>query len=265
MTGDRPASTIHIGCAGWAIPKEHSAKFPAEGTHLARYARELTAVEINSSFYRPHKPATYRKWAESVPEEFRFAVKVPREVTHVRRLVDAEDLLDRFLSEATALGEKLGPLLVQLPPSLEFSAVIAEKFLKSLQERFDGDVVLEPRHTSWFEARADQLIARSRVARVAADPPVVRGGAGPGGWEGLVYYRLHGSPKIYYSDYALEYLDVLAERLTAAAARSIAVWCIFDNTAAGAATANALCVLDQVRSGYPRFDGTEFDPPSSGG
>ena len=112
-------------------------------------------MEINSSFYRPHKPATYTKWAGSVPDNFRFAVKVPKEATHARRLVDTEDVLDRFLPEATALGEKLGPLLVQLPPSLAFDADVADTFFAALRERFDGHVVLEPRHPTWFEGKAE--------------------------------------------------------------------------------------------------------------
>ena len=237
--------TICVGTAGWSIPKEYADRFPADGTHLARYAGRLAAVEINSSFYRPHRPATYAKWAAAVPGDFRFAVKVPREATHERRLVAADDILDRFLPEATSLGERLGPLLVQLPPSLEFSDRVAEAFLASLRERFDGDVVLEPRHPTWFEPEAERLMTRNQVARVAADPAVAA--SEPGGWGGQVYYRLHGSPRIYYSAYSDEYLAALSAKL-AAAARSATVWCIFDNTAAGAATANALDVLNRVRT-----------------
>ena len=88
---------------------------------------------------------------------------------------------------------------------------------------------------------------RYRVARVAADPAVVPAAAEPGGWDGMVYYRLHGSPKVYYSSYRDEYLETLAMTLTRAA-KAAAVWCIFDNTAAFAATANALDVLDRVRA-----------------
>lgn len=247
MTSSKSAKpvAISIGCAGWALRKEHAPSFPAVGTHLTRYAGRLPAVEINSSFYKPHKPATYAKWAASVPEGFRFAVKVPREATHTRRLVGTEDVLDRFLAEATSLGKKLGPLLVQLPPSLTFSVTVADKFFASLRERFDGDVVLEPRHASWFESGAETLVAKHRVARVSADPAVVEGAGEPGGWDGLVYYRLHGSPKVYYSAYSDAYLEALADKITAAA-ESASVWCIFDNTAEGAATANALDALHRV-------------------
>jgi uncharacterized protein YecE (DUF72 family) len=170
---------------------------------------------------------------------------VPKAVTHVRRLTGAGDLLDAFLSEATELGERLGPLLVQLPPSLAFSAEIAGAFLAELRERFDGNVALEPRHKSWFTPEAERLMTRHRVARVAADPAVVPAAAEPGGWGGLVYYRLHGSPKMYYSDYPDAYLEALAKTLRKAA-RTAEVWCIFDNTAEGAATVNALEVLERV-------------------
>ncbi len=238
---------LHVGCAGWSLPIEHSDRFPAAGTHLERYAACFPAVEINSSFYKPHRPATYARWATSVPEDFKFAVKVPKVATHDRRLVDVNDVLDRFLAEATQLGDKLGPLLVQLPPSLSFSASIADGFFASLRDRFNGDVVFEPRHASWFEPMADQLVTGYRIARVAADPALIPAAAAPGGWDGLVYYRLHGSPKVYYSAYADGYLAGLAETLTVSA-RTAEVWCIFDNTAEGAATANALDVLARVQA-----------------
>lgn len=248
MAKEQPKHIIFIGCAGWALPKEHAGKFPAEGSHLVRYAGRLPAVEINSSFYRPHKPATYAKWAASVPQDFQFAVKVPKVATHNRRLVDADDVLDQFLGEATQLGEKLGPLLVQLPPSLSFKADVAEKFFASLRDRFDGYVALEPRHRSWFEAEPEKLVTKFRVARVAADPALIAAAALPGCWDGLVYYRLHGSPRMYYSAYSAAYLEALAKTLLEAA-RSASVWCIFDNTAEGAATADALAVLARLNAG----------------
>jgi uncharacterized protein YecE (DUF72 family) len=238
---------IRVGCAGWSLPKEFDDRFPTDGSHLERYAARLSAVEINSSFYKPHLPATYARWAASVPADFRYSVKVPKVATHERRLVDADDVLDRFLSEATQLGRKLGPLLVQLPPSLPFSAGVAERFFASLRGRFDGDVAFEPRHASWFEPVAERLVTQYRVARVAADPAVVPAAAEPGGWDRLVYYRLHGSPKVYYTAYPDAFLAALAKTL-ALAARSADVWCIFDNTALGAATVNALDLLGRVRA-----------------
>ena len=236
---------IRVGCAGWSLPKAYADRFPPEGSHLARYATRLPAVEINSSFYRPHRPATYARWAASVPDGFRFSVKVPKAITHERRLADADDLLDAFLGEATQLGDKLGPLLIQLPPSLKFSSEVAEAFFSALRSRYAGGAAFEPRHATWFEPPAERLLAAHRIARVAADPAVAPGAGEPGGWDGLVYYRLHGSPKVYYSAYDDPYLDRLADTLARTFGKA-EFWCIFDNTAEGFATEDALKVLDRL-------------------
>ena len=241
-------AAYRVGCAGWALPKPYQSAFPAEGTHLERYAARFTAVEINSSFYRPHSPATYARWAASVPTDFRFSVKVPRAITHDQRLVAADVLLDVFLSEATALGEKLGCLLVQLPPSLAYDAATAESFFTDVRAQYDGAVALEPRHASWFTGEVDTRLRTHRIARVAADPAPVPAAREPGGWPELVYVRLHGSPRIYYSAYDDQYVDRLAECLHDAATRVSNIWCVFDNTALGAAIPNALGLMARMSS-----------------
>ncbi len=197
-------------------------------------------MEINSSFYRPHRHATYARWAASVPPGFRFAVKLPREITHRRKLVAVTEPLEQFLSEVAALGDALGPLLVQLPPSLPFQAATVETFLETLRARFDRAVVCEPRHATWFTDTVDALLSRFRIARVAADPALVPLAAEPGGWMGVIYRRLHGSPRIYYSPYSTDYLETTAQLLRDAAAVTEEAWCIFDNTALGEATHDAL-------------------------
>lgn len=237
---------IRIGTAGWAIPRASAAAFAPEGATLQRYAGQLSAAEINSSFHRPHRPDTYARWAAAVPSGFRFAVKAPRAITHERRLVDPEAALDRFLSEIQPLREKLGPLLVQLPPSLAFDPAVAQKFFEALGERHSGPVVCEPRHATWFEAEADALLRGRAVARVAADPARVPQAAEPGGFPGLAYYRLHGSPVIYRSSYYDAFLGALAAKLVRHAKDGVPAWCIFDNTMLGAATANALALLPGV-------------------
>jgi uncharacterized protein YecE (DUF72 family) len=240
------ATPLFLGCAGWSLFKTWDAEFSATGTHLERYASRFNAVEINSSFYRPHQPKTYAKWAASVPEEFSFSVKVPKEITHTLRLKNAEAPLERFLGECASLGEKLGPLLVQLPPSLAFNEAVANDFFALLRERFAGGLVCEPRHLTWFTPEAEELLIRHRVARVAADPALTPQAARPGGWNGLLYYRLHGSPRIYYSAYSPEFLQSLAEALRVSLDHHIPTWCIFDNTAEGAATGDALSVLSRL-------------------
>jgi len=240
-------SAIYVGCAGWSLPKAEQDAFPVEGAHLQRYAARFPAVEINSSFYRPHRPTTYARWAASVPEGFRFAVKAPKAITHQRRLVGAEDLLEEFLAQISALGEKLGCVLVQLPPSLAFDRSTVETFMEGFRARHTGAVVLEPRHDSWFTASVGALLEEHQVGRVAADPARVPAAGEPGGWPGTVYFRLHGSPRVYYSAYDTACLHSLATQLHAVAEGADNVWCIFDNTALGAATANSLELLAFLR------------------
>lgn len=230
---------IYIGTAGWGIPRIHAPQFAGEGSHLVRYACKLNCAEINSCFYREHKIETYRKWAAAVPDDFRFAVKTPRAVTHEGELrIAGKQALQRFLEQTAALGEKRGPVLLQVPPSFAFHRKNAQEFFAMFRELYDGPAVFEPRHLSWFTEDAEALLREYRVARVAADPALVPEAADPGGWPELVYFRLHGSPRRYYSPYSISYLDRLAAEMHRASAAT--VWCIFDNTASGAALGNAL-------------------------
>ncbi|MET1069246.1 MAG: DUF72 domain-containing protein [Pseudomonas prosekii] len=239
-------SSLYIGCAGWSLPREHWPLFPEPGTHLQRYAAQLTAVEINSSFYRPHRPQTYLRWAESVPAGFRFSVKMPKLITHVQRLQQCEGLLDEFLSQCLQLGDKLGCLLIQLPPSLAYEPAVGEEFLRMLRRRYEGTVVLEPRHETWRAAHG--LLVDQRIGRVAADPSPITGGEVPGGWSGVRYWRMHGSPRVYYSDYDLQRLQTLAAKIQLSVEAGAETWCIFDNTASGCAPGNALGLRGLLRA-----------------
>jgi uncharacterized protein YecE (DUF72 family) len=229
---------LRIGTAGWAIPLRDAAAFPAEGSGLERYSARFGCAEINSSFHRSHRPATWARWADSVPDGFRFSCKLSKTITHERRLVDCGGLLAAALEEMRGLGDKLALVLVQLPPSLAFEAATAAAFFSTLHRLWDGDVACEPRHQSWLAAEAEALMRGEGIARVAADPSREPAFALPGGSGELLYYRLHGSPAVYRSSYDDGRLESLAERLGAARAKR--VWCIFDNTASGAATADAL-------------------------
>lgn len=230
---------VFLGTAGWSIPRSVATAFPGEGSHLERYARVLQAAEINSSFHRSHRLGTYQRWAAAVPRGFRFAVKLPKTISHTRRLVDIDELLDGFAAETAGLGEKLEVVLVQLPPKLVFDPAVASAFFGALAERFDAAIACEPRNPTWFTDAADACLRSHRVARVAAHPVLAPGGERPGGWSGLRYHRLHGAPRLYYSTYDEADLKTLAASLgrDGASARQ---WCIFDNTASGAAAADAL-------------------------
>jgi uncharacterized protein YecE (DUF72 family) len=233
---------MRTGCAGWTIPREAASAFPADGSHLARYAAVFNAVEINSSFYRSHKPATYARWADSVPDGFAFSVKLPRAITHEGGLRDVDALLDQFAGEAGQLGAKLGCVLVQLPPKRGFEAALAADFFARLRQRLGCMVALEARHPEWFGAAATHLLRERGIVRVIADPP--KGQDGPHvPTTADIYVRLHGAPRIYYSAYAPDYLAQLARDMRTHAAQGRTVWVMFDNTAGGAAVPDALAVL----------------------
>lgn len=224
------------------------AAFPSEGAGIERYAAVFDCVEINSSFYRPHQRKTYERWATATPPGFRFSVKAPRTITHEHRLVGAEDLIARFLDETSGLGDRRGPLLVQLPPSLRFDIKAARGFLAAWRARTDGATAIEPRHASWFSVEADALLARFAVARVAADPAVIPEAARTGGASALRYRRWHGSPAIYESAYDNAALDRLAGQISAEP-DAVQSWCILDNTKFGAATTDALALRERLLAG----------------
>ncbi|WP_197984258.1 MULTISPECIES: DUF72 domain-containing protein [unclassified Pseudomonas] len=233
---------IFVGCAGWSLGREHAPAFPGDGTHLQRYARQFNTAEINSSFYRPHRPQTYARWADSVPADFRFSVKIPKLISHEQQLQGSGHALDEFLGQCSELGERLGCLLLQLPPSLTFDPLVAEGFFIQLRERFDGHVVIEPRHESWLQA--EPMLTHYRIAQATVDPSRLSNDRQPAGWPGLGYWRLHGAPRIYYSAYEEDFLIRLAVELKAKALSGAPTWCIFDNTASGAATGNALRLIE---------------------
>jgi uncharacterized protein YecE (DUF72 family) len=235
-----------IGTAGWSIARKDADAFPADGSALERYSRVFSGVEVNSSFHRAHRPSTWAKWAESVPEQFRFAVKIPKTITHHAKLVDADPLIALFAQEVQQLGGKLAVLLVQLPPKLAFEMESATRFFETLRNTIDAEIACEPRNASWFEEDADAMLREARVARVAADPALSPAAGSPGGWRGLPYWRLHGSPQVYRSSYAAEAIDMYAAQIQAAIDNGLKPWCVFDNTAASEATSNALSLLSKL-------------------
>ncbi len=239
-TSKTVAASAYVGCAGWSLPRAAAAAFPKAGSHLERYAARFNCAEINSSFYRSHQPMTYARWAASVPDSFRFSVKMPRSVTHDARLVGVSSQLDGFFSEVGSLGDKLGCVLVQLAPSLAFERSVAHRFLAMLRRRHGGTVAVEPRHPSWFSTIADAVLMEFATSRVAADPSIVPAAADPGGDRQTSYFRLHGSPRMYYSTYADDALEQVEQRVRALRAEGSECWCLFDNTAHGGATPNAL-------------------------
>lgn len=239
---------VKIGTAGWSIPRHCAAEFPSEGSSLSRYSANLNAAEINSSFHRPHRQSTWERWRDSVPSNFRFSVKMSKVITHDRRLVDCKELINEFLAQAEALGDKLAVLLVQLPPKLVFDPQLASSFFSALTERTIVQIACEPRHASWFSPESGKLFERFEVAQVAADPSICEAAASPGGWSGLRYWRLHGSPAIYRSSY-MGRLETYAVKLEDEVRAGREVWCIFDNTASSAGTGDAYALTRMMAGG----------------
>lgn len=271
MTMPRRPTPAYIGTAGWAIPRDLTDAFPGDGSHLTRYARIFPCAEINATFYRQPRASTLARWLDSVPPGFRFSVKAPKSITHTAALAGtsvASDLA-AFLNAIAILGPALGPLLFQLPPSLVFDEPHAGAFFSALRDQTAHPAVLEPRHPTWFTPTADALLRRAHIARAAVDPARSPSAAVPGGWPGLIYYRLHGSPRTYYTAYTDEYLTHLAPQLhrqgdsldhppdltspaegntNVSGSKPPEAWCIFDNTASGAAAGNAL-TLERLLEG----------------
>jgi uncharacterized protein YecE (DUF72 family) len=231
---------ILIGTAGWTIPRAEAGHFPEAGSSLERYAARFACAEINSSFHRAHRADTWARWVASVPGTFRFAAKLSKVITHEAKLDAGDADIAAAVDALRRLGDRLAVVLVQLPPSLAFEPGLAEAFFASLRRSWDGHVACEPRHPTWLGSEAESLLDRLRVARVAADPARAEGFEAPGGWRGLAYYRLHGSPVMYRSAYGEDRLRRYARALAEAAREGREAWCIFDNTASSAAVGDAL-------------------------
>ena len=233
------ASEVRIGLAGWSeAVSRYRSHFPSEGTGLARYAGTFDFVEVNVTFYRAVREATLAGWADQTPPGFRFSVKINRSVTHAARLSPNARLEDALLP-VRALGDKVGALLVQLPPTLDFDAERAESFLARLRASYAGMVAWEPRHPGWDDARSADLLAAHGVTRVLTEIP---GPATPHTARGC-YVRLHGTPRRYRSSYSDADLSTLAAWLAEGAGPS---YVVFDNTAGPAGVANAMTLQSLV-------------------
>ena len=228
-----------VGCAGWSIPRQHAQLFGEGESMLARYATRFDLAEVNSSFYRPHQQKTWERWASETPARFLFTAKLPQEISHERALRGCVACLERFLDQVEGLGSKLACLLLQLPRSRRLEPGVAGRFFEQARKRYAGGFAVEPRHASWFEPAADALLEKFEIARVAADPALSPAAARPGGHPALRYWRWHGSPRMYYSDYPEPALRALAAQVRERAPRGAQRLVIFDNTAHAFATANA--------------------------
>ena len=217
-------------------------------TGLRRYAEYFDAVEINSTFYRLPRIATLERWRDATPGHFRFSAKLPKAITHEAGLIGVTAEVAEFCALMAHLTPKLGPLLVQLPPSLELDVRAASRLLRQLAAAAPAPIVVEPRHASWFSARAEELLSKHGAGRVAADPALCEAAAEPGGSRSVSYFRWHGSPRMYFSTYEADAIRSLAVRVAEHRRSGADVYCVFDNTALGAAAINALALKAALTS-----------------
>lgn len=151
-----------VGTSGWQYSDWKGLFYPRGAAELPFYAAGFATVELNNPFYRLPSRSTFEKWASEVPEDFVFSVKMSRYLTHIKRLRDPDEPVARFLRQASGLGDKLGPVLLQLPPTLPFDkealhAVLSE-FPRSVR------VAVEPRHESWWSSAARGVLEKHDAA-----------------------------------------------------------------------------------------------------
>lgn len=230
-----------IGTSGWQYRHWRQLFYPREVPQqrwLDFYMQHFRTVEINSSFYRQPAPRTWDGWRSAAAEDFRFAVKANRFLTHILRLRGVEQPLRRFLEGASRLEEHLGPILFQLPPNFQRSDENQAR-LARLLELLPGDkrFAVEFRHSSWFAAPVYDLLRHGGVAFCSFDMPDLECpllATAP-----HAYVRFHGPGETYVGNYSDEALEGWAQRLLALSADLEEVWVYFNNDIGGHAVRNA--------------------------
>ena len=236
---------IHVGCSGWVYKHWRGLLYPEglpQRRWFERYSEDFDTVEINASFYRVPLAGTFEGWREKAPPGFRYAVKVNRFITHMKKLLDCAAETDRFIALARLLEDKLGPLLHQLPPSLHKDLDRLDAFLTRLPR--DLEHVVEFRHQSWYDEDVLAVLDRHGAGFVAHD---LKGLATPRWASGrAAYVRFHGTAGKYHGRYPddalLEWTDWCREQ----AGRGRSVWCYFNNDIHGHAIADARTLKSMV-------------------
>jgi len=268
--------THHIGISGWRYPPWRGDFYPKglpQRRELEYAASQLSSIEVNGSFYSLQRPSSWEKWRAEVPDDFVFAVKGGRFITHMKRLQDVEQPLANFFAQGVlALGEKLGPVLWQLPATFAYDEDVLTRFCELLprttteavqlatrhDDRLSGDRLwsgevaerpihhaLEPRHLSFASDEAVRHLEKCELALVVADSagkwPRFEQAVGP-----IVYARLHGDKELYASGYTDEALDRWAEQLTGWTAEGRDSFVYFDNDMKGHAPYDAMRLIERL-------------------
>lgn len=234
---------IYIGTSGWQYYHWYNKFYPQDlktKDFLSFYAKNFNTVEVNTSFYHFTKEKSFKNWQEQVPKNFLFAIKLHRLFTHFRKLSlneEEEKTLKEVINSYKVLQKNLGPVLIQLPPSLKKNIRLLENFLKILRG-LDGNIkfAIEFRHKSWFAEDTYKILKEKKVASVISDSPrwsteIIK-------TTDFVYVRFHGKPKLFASKYSMEELKDYSEKIKKLKPKTLFVY--FNNDFEGYAIENAL-------------------------
>jgi uncharacterized protein YecE (DUF72 family) len=240
------SAKYYVGCSGWHYEHWRGVYYPEDlpkPKWLQFYARQFMTVELNSSFYRLPSEKAFNTWRESTPENFLFAVKVSRYITHIKRLRNSGSAVENFLSRAGLLREKLGPLLYQLPPSMKRNDELLQNFLSSLPPRYQH--VIEFRHESWIDDAVFAILRRHNVGLCVFDMPAFS--CPLVATSDFAYVRFHGSEGLYSSCYSDEELSRWAQRIARLGQTVKATYMYFNNDAQAFAVKNAMTLENLLR------------------
>jgi uncharacterized protein YecE (DUF72 family) len=243
---DRVSAPVRIGTSGWEYAHWRGDFYPADlpkARWFEHYARHFDTVELNSSFYRLPRPEAFDGWRRKAPGGFVYAVKASRYLTHVKRLSEPAEPLERMWTRAKRLGDRLGPVLYQLPPRWAPNLERLESFLAAIPR--DHAQAVEFRDRRWYAAEVSALLAAARVAlclhdMVGSAPPAADP-VGP-----FVYLRFHGSGARYGGRYGDEALRAWADRIGQWASAGLPVWAYFNNDIGGHAVRDAVRLREMV-------------------
>lgn len=250
---DPKQGTALIGTSGWKYPPWRGTFYPSglvQRLELNYISQKMTSLEINGPFYGLMRPSTYASWQAQIPKSFPLAIKGWKDITHERRLKNAQPALTEFFNSGVlTLGDNLGPILWQLPPNLTFDANVLDAFFAVLPKSTPAGkpirYAMEPRHVSFASADAVSVFRAHNVALVTSD--------NPGKWPvfheitaSFAYLRLHGSTALYASSYTNAGIDSWAKRISTITGSGLDVYCFFDNTADGHAPLNAQSLMLQL-------------------
>lgn len=236
---------IHVGCSGWAYKHWRGIFYPEDLPQkrwFERYAEEFDTVEINNSFYRLPAGATFEKWRNQAPAGFCYAVKANRYLTQAKKLKDCEEPLERMMTAVRRLGDRLGPMLYQLPPKMNLNLERLESFLQILPK--DVTRVFEFRNADWYVEETCALLERYGASFCVHDMPGSKSdrvAVGP-----IAYVRFHGGEGKYWGRYSDEALLGWSDWILEQARNGRAAWCYFNNDIGGHAIEDARTLKSMI-------------------